>query len=594
MVLRGRGNARVLQSSLQSGGPACFSVVSALIPISTGHGQLAHSQSEIFIFIVHSLEVSFTTVQLKIQSWYSCRRPPSAVAMSASKFPCERSGVHVHGETAGGALRKILSDEELCDVELRGTDGIVVKANKTLLMVRSSYFRSIFLGMFSEASGGGVFNDNDASSSSSSVAMARPVSIGYPSQVLRVVVRFLCTDKLDLSLAGIDPKADPKDWENISSVLVAAASAGDYIGCLRLQKSAENEIVQMIQEPGGNGIVPAVHVLDNIISCCATDSLPSCFAAACRILADEVIGVAKRRVGHKLVTVGGDVEKLLDISPSALASIASFADADIKWDQEKIFRFISDWKRNEGSPDDRLQDARRACNELSLSRMSVKFLTDEVAPSGLVAATKLVVSLNEAKMTEDAAPRGSAEGPVLIVRGAGSDEVNGIYRPCEEKAEYNGTVYKKEGEWEGSEVIFYIFQYIIDRQGVDSWALVCLSRDDRSVFGDSRDVYHDYSVPFFYFLPYTDGGLDIGTTTERWIDSDPHERYDEGGDGNGDELRRTKHANPSFELCRDWLCRPPKPVGRYPGPAVVLYDKVSVLQVDPDAAEPQKKKGRME
>jgi hypothetical protein len=289
------------------------------------------------------------------------------------------------------------------------------------------------------------------------------------------------------------------------------------------------------------------------------------------------------------------VEKRLDISPSALTNIASFADADIKWDQEKMFRFISDWKKNEGSPDDRLQAARRACEELSLSRMSVKFLTDEVAPSGLVAATKLVVALNAAKKAEDTAPCESVEGPVLIVRGAGSDEVNGIYRPCEEKAMYNGTVYKKEGEWEGFKVNFYIFQYIIDRNGVDSWALICRSRYDRSVFGDSRDVYHDHSVPFFYFLPYEDGGSDIETTTERWVDSDPHERYDEGGDGNGDELRRTKDANPSFDMCdMPASYRPPKPVGRYPGPVVVLYDKLSVLQGDPVAAEPQKKKGRTE
>ena len=530
----------------------------------------------------------------------------SAVAtMSASKFPCESGsgGVLVHGETAGDALRKILTDEELCDVELRGTDGIVVKANKTLLMVRSEYFRSMFLGMFSEA-GGGV-GGNDASSSSS-----RPVSIGYSSQVLRVVVRFLCTDKLDLSLAGIDPKAEPKDWESISSVLVAAASAGDYIGCLRLQKSAENVIVRMIHDPegngrGGNGVVPAVHVLDDIISCASTHSLASCFAAAGRILADEVIGVAKRRVanlktwgGHKLVAVGGDVEKLLDISPSALTNIASFADADIKWDQEKMWRFISDWKKNEGSPDDRLHGARRACEELSLSRMSVKFLTDEVAPSGLVPATKLVVALNAAKKAEELETYlyGSVEGPILIVRGAGSDEVNGIYRPCEEKAMYNGTVYKKKGEQEGFEVNFYIFPYIVDRQGVDSWALIRLDGDDdRSVFGDSRDVYHDNFVPFFYFLPYEDGGQDIRTTTERWVDSDPHERYDEGGDGNGDELRRTKDANPSFDMCdMPATYRPPKPVGRYPGPVVVLYDKLSVLQGDPVAAEPQKKKGRTE
>ena len=50
------------------------------------------------------------------------------------------------------AIRNLLSNASLVDVNLRGTDGVTIPAHRLILAARSQVFESLLFGNFAEAS----------------------------------------------------------------------------------------------------------------------------------------------------------------------------------------------------------------------------------------------------------------------------------------------------------------------------------------------------------------------------------------------------------------------------------------------------------
>lgn len=77
------------------------------------------------------------------------------------------------------AFKKFLTDEKLCNVTLRGTDGKLVRGNRHALASRSEYFYKLLLGDFKETS-------EDV------------VDIGFKGDVLQAIVEYICTNTVSL------------------------------------------------------------------------------------------------------------------------------------------------------------------------------------------------------------------------------------------------------------------------------------------------------------------------------------------------------------------------------------------------------------
>ena len=121
------------------------------------------------------------------------------------------------------ALERLLTDESLSDVTLRGTDGAKVSANRCLLAARSDVFRALLYGNFAE--GGESI-----------------VSIGYTGSVLEAVVEYIYTDHPTF-LAPAEDTKDPR-------TAVAIVDAAQYFHLPGLsQKAKEITMEEMKSNP---------------------------------------------------------------------------------------------------------------------------------------------------------------------------------------------------------------------------------------------------------------------------------------------------------------------------------------------------------
>ena len=101
------------------------------------------------------------------------------------------------------AAQSMLTDIELSDITLRGTDGTLILANRCLLAARSTVFRRMLLGPFSEAT-------------------KSIIDIGYTGTVLRTIVEFIYIDHATLFDKPVDDK-----W---IAAIVNVLDAGNYFG----------------------------------------------------------------------------------------------------------------------------------------------------------------------------------------------------------------------------------------------------------------------------------------------------------------------------------------------------------------------------
>ncbi|CAB9523874.1 expressed unknown protein [Seminavis robusta] len=105
---------------------------------------------------------------------------------------------HCEEITRDACIASFLTDEGLCDITLKGKDGVSVNANRFWLAARSRVFRSMLLGEFSEAK-------KDV------------IPLGYNGCVLKALVEYIVTDRALV----LENEGQESDGELVS--LMAAA-----------------------------------------------------------------------------------------------------------------------------------------------------------------------------------------------------------------------------------------------------------------------------------------------------------------------------------------------------------------------------------
>jgi hypothetical protein len=256
------------------------------------------------------------------------------------------------------AIENLLTDEDLSDLLLVGTDGVAVRSNRCMLASRSKVFRGMLYGDFSE-------------SSSSSV------SLGYKGDVLQAVVEYIYTDKCELfNECNVE----------LARTVVCLAEAANYFDLPKLSQKAKDLACSMIREQ------------------------PS---LACVFL-DEYSGVGGVTSGieeYARQTIRSNPSALLDestaiwsLSPALLDTIIQ--DKNIAANEYTLFRILEAWanaaddemsNNNSGEPLDaaesqrieRSEAAKQMTHHLRLERIDPHYLSTTVASSGLVTHDQL-------------------------------------------------------------------------------------------------------------------------------------------------------------------------------------------------------------
>jgi hypothetical protein len=122
------------------------------------------------------------------------------------------------------AIRNLLSNESLADVNLQGTDGIKVPAHRLILAARSQVFESLLFGNFAEASNS-------------------EVRVGYDGRVLQAIVEYCYTDEVTL-LGEQTQNPSLEQMETITSL----AAAADYFCFPKLCKKVTDFVLLRMEE----------------------------------------------------------------------------------------------------------------------------------------------------------------------------------------------------------------------------------------------------------------------------------------------------------------------------------------------------------
>mmetsp|Transcript_24195 Transcript_24195/g.35848 ORF Transcript_24195/g.35848 Transcript_24195/m.35848 type:complete len:200 (-) Transcript_24195:598-1197(-) len=99
-------------------------------------------------------------------------------------------------------LQAHLDDTQISDVTLRGTDGRSVVAIRSILAMRSRYFKSLLFGNFQERN-------------------LSEVPLGFSSLVLRAVVEYCYTDEMKITFENLS-------FEETARSMVGLVAAGSY------------------------------------------------------------------------------------------------------------------------------------------------------------------------------------------------------------------------------------------------------------------------------------------------------------------------------------------------------------------------------
>ena len=250
------------------------------------------------------------------------------------------------------ALKRLLTDESLADVALKGTDGVQVFSNACLLAARSDTFRSL------------LYDDSDRSGESTSV------SIGYKGCVLQAVVEYILTD----TAAFVTPvlaKGEDADFSAAAErarSIVSVVDAGKYFLLPNLGKMAE-ECAKA--EMRNNAPLACVY-----LSTAAELKIAGLEEAAMDVVRGEVHFDLR---DHKMAM------ELLSSDALRLILEDEYCEAD----ERGLFLFLCAWVGTGSGGDDAEKERRktiasRFVRHIKLEDMDPSDLADIVSSSGLV------------------------------------------------------------------------------------------------------------------------------------------------------------------------------------------------------------------
>ncbi|CAB9529517.1 expressed unknown protein [Seminavis robusta] len=251
-------------------------------------------------------------------------------------------------------LSSFLTDEELQDVTLVTSDGQKVRANRFVLSARSSVFRRMFLGSFSEAT--------------------KPhVDVGFSGSIMQEIVEYIHTDDCS-SLNGKKRKAceenEAKQWDaqkELAEKLVALSAAAMYYNLPSLVKEIEKSISKVVKQ------VP---------------SLPLMVLASCR---KEGPSVPSALIELAWSFVRANKEVLMEAKAHACVDATLVEeivkDEKLEMDEYDLFIFLTKWV--DSNPKDRQAIAKNLGSNLRLEKINPAYLSTSVSSSGLFAADQI-------------------------------------------------------------------------------------------------------------------------------------------------------------------------------------------------------------
>lgn len=252
-------------------------------------------------------------------------------------------------------MKILLTDRDLCDVELQGTDQVLVPANRGMLGARSKVFRTMLFGKFAEAN-------------------SSTIALGYPGAVLRSVVEYICTNQCEVL-------QDTDDCQ--PRTLVALADAAQYFGFPKLSRQAQRAARSWMERK---------------------PSLACLFLVECRGtgLEDWARQMIRSKPTETFLS-DDDREAVASLSPALLESI--LRDGQMEADEYTLFRILKAWadmddycietdtdgddETSNASPETRQEIATRLTEHIRLEGINPPDLATFVAPSGLVSAEQL-------------------------------------------------------------------------------------------------------------------------------------------------------------------------------------------------------------
>ena len=259
------------------------------------------------------------------------------------------------------AIRNLLSNESLADVNLRGTDGISIPAHRLILAVRSQVFESLLFGNFAEASNS-------------------EVRVGFDGRVLQAIVEYCYTDEVSL----LGEQAQNPSLEEIETTISLAAAA-DYFCFPKLHKKV-TDFVLLKMEKNKQLALGFLITADNSgttpeIARAAMDTIQNHFEHC--LLQDS-----KAFLGH--------------LSPGSLEKIVS--NEAIIADEVDLFRLVASWVdcNSDSGGDEAAGNAiftrekrKEVASELvakhiCLEKIMPSHLLELVEPSGIVSAERML------------------------------------------------------------------------------------------------------------------------------------------------------------------------------------------------------------
>ena len=337
--------------------------------------------------------------------------PPSSSSSSLSDNPVIQD------------VMRALQDEDLCDVELIGGDGIPVHANRFLLAARSPVFKSLFYGHFSESTKTSIeFPDFECAS-------------------LRAIVEFC--NRNEISQFRLRVTGTAASAHRLANLYQAA----DYFGLPILV----NEISR---------ICHSLLIRYPTLACAIYESAP----VGTRIYQDALLLIQCRPYVAlpSDQTTGGGIQALS--AGYKLESI--FQDEDIQAGESFLFEILQEWvqsqKSDSSSTDNDDTDAdnvkeqhRRQVLEMAQTCAALmkfdyiepELLLSKVKESQLCTEQTIMKAITQQALKASKenlwslGSRGKSDVERILVEGAGSKNVNGIYFRIEGLA--NGELYSK-------------------------------------------------------------------------------------------------------------------------------------------------------
>ena len=366
------------------------------------------------------------------------------------------------GKLAADLLFSYRADPDgLCDVTLIGSDDGRVPAIRALLSCRSKMFMTMLLGGFSER-------------------QADEVPTPYPSDVLKCLVEYCLSDKVEefhelihgkekesgnggTAAASIDANKKAKTDATAVELLqrrlstlrtmVGTIAAADYFELRGLHSMVEDMLLGLLKFDAATEAASGSRnhkICDICFIWQASMEYPSLSKLQTTAF-DHIIN----NTYSDLVAADGredDPPGVMVLSSKSLLHLAK--DERLKVRATNLFDAIKIWSDAMEGPlggdeedSDRMATAKECASHIELRLIQPTKLLGAVQESGLYESDTIV------KITRE-----QSKGRAVFVAGAGTDYVNGWYKPSEMSGEGLQRIYEKEGTIDGVATRIFLSQ----------------------------------------------------------------------------------------------------------------------------------------